>query len=240
MQSLGKVSSCIASRSAGRWRSVVCVRVDVHEGGDLLIQVLNAAWHFDSKRGKKELWCTQIHYCTDTFTCLPYRDTYDSSMKEIYCHIVSTGFMLCYPANHSFGNAWDRNSSWLVVAGFMAQHCTTVLCGGDLSHGDWPNQSPKQHSFEVSLTSRQQTVLLWANYNNTPQPIVHSLTAQIHEEKTPRPWARFASGPICKESDWGCNCKQLHTPMLFLRCGHSSLFLWVCGTMGQLCFRMIK
>lgn len=46
---LRKVSSCVASPSTGAWRSVEWVRVTAL-GGDLLIQVLNAAWHSDSWR----------------------------------------------------------------------------------------------------------------------------------------------------------------------------------------------
>lgn len=112
--------------------------------GDLLIQVLNAAWHSDIWREREHtLWCTQ-RYCTDTCTCIAYGKLHmldsNAHTQEVLCHIVSTGCILHYPANHSFGNAWEKFLLG-VVPGFVAQLCSTVLSVYDLSCEVWLNQS---------------------------------------------------------------------------------------------------
>lgn len=75
-------------------------------------------------------------------------------------------------------------------------NCPPRVC--DLSHDDGLKQRSGNTSC-VSPTSReQQTVLQWANYNNVPQSIVHSLTALIWEEKPSGPGLAEPLAPSVK------------------------------------------
>ncbi len=236
MRSLGKVSSCVASPSAGGWRSVECVRVDVHEGETcwsrcwMLPGILTA----EGKERKYALMHTEILYgymhirslqesthARLQRACARAHTHTHTHIQAGLCHIVSTGCMLHYPANHSFGNAWDRNSCW-------------VLC-----QGLWLD------TVQLSSVSVIWAMMMgWIKAQATPiwsQPHISgaadcSVVSQLQQcasahctfshssnlwGKTLRPRASRASGPICKEYD--CNCNQLHTPLLFLSCSHFRL-----------------
>lgn len=111
-------------------------------GEDLLIQVLNAAWHWYLK-GKNIHFDAQSYY-TDICTCIAYRKTHllDSNTHmgsfALYCFHRMHAELSCQPFIYK---CMRQKFLLSVVPGFMAQHCTTALCVCDLSHDDGLNQS---------------------------------------------------------------------------------------------------
>lgn len=135
-----------------------------------------ALWQLKGKR-EYTLWYTQ-RYCTDTCTCVAYRKTH---MRDSNSHThTHTGSVVpyCFHRMHAALSCqpfiWKcmRQKFLLgVVPGFVAQHCTTVLCVVDLSHDDGLNQSTgNTHVKLASHLRRSRLVLLWASYNSEPQP----------------------------------------------------------------------
>lgn len=222
MRSLGKVSSCGASPSTGGWRSVDCVRVAVHEGETCWSRcwMLPGTLTAEGKERAYALMHTEILYGymhmhsrqENTHAIVP---TYTHTHRHRQCcATVSTGCMLHYPANHSFGNAWDRNSCWVLCQSLWLN--TVQLSSVSVIWAMMMNQSSGNTHLKLAshLGSSRSVVSQLQQCASAHCTFSHSsnLWGTIL-----RPRASWASGPICKEYD--CNCNQPHTP-LCLSCSH--------------------
>lgn len=160
-----------------------------------------AFWQLKGKR-ENTLWCTQ-RYCTDTCTCVAYRKAHmqDSSAHthRQCCAILFPPDACCIilPTIHL-----EMHETEIPVGCCARAYGSTLYncpLGLWFEPWWWAESKLRQHPFEVSLTSReQQTILLWANYNNVPRPIVHSLTAQTCEEKPSGPELAVPLAPSVK------------------------------------------
>lgn len=111
----------------------------------------------------------------------------ENTHRPALCHIVSTGCMLHHHANHSFGNAWYRNSRWVLCQGLWfktVQLFSVFVIRATMMGWVWAQAAP----FKVSLTSwKQQTVLLWANTTMCLSPL--SILSQLQSVKKEKPQA---------------------------------------------------
>lgn len=141
-----------------------------------------ALWQLKGKRDYM-LWCTQ-RYCTATCTCIAYRKTRIPAHTHRQCCAIlfpPDACCIILPTIHLEMHETEIPVGCFArVYGLTLYHCPLCLW---FEPRWWAESKLRQHPFEVSLASWEQpTVLSWANYNNVPRPIVHSLTAQICEE----------------------------------------------------------
>lgn len=156
--------------------------------GDLLIQVLNAAWHPDSSRGREGI--KALIRAQTLYTLQPAAK--HEATKHTYAesrHIVSTGSVRHHHASRS---VLIEKFLLGIGSGFRVENLSTVW------FESWRRSGSKLT--KVRLTSWTQQILReWANYNIASQCIVSCLMVHIsgkrkqQNQKNPATGIKLAS-----------------------------------------------
>lgn len=164
--------------------------------GDLLIQVLNAAWHPDSSREREGIKAL-IHAHTRHFSLQENTRLQSTHMRR------STGSVWHYHASRSLV---IEKFLLGIVSGFRVGNLSTVFCVSDLSHDDGADQSSRKLDSDLGHSRLFGNEPITTPLPSTLSPVSRFTSVEKKQQKRNSHWhqASFPSGPICAEYD--CDC----------------------------------
>lgn len=174
-------------------------------GGDLLIQVLNAAWHSDSWRERESI----LRSCTSTCTCIAYRKTH---VKKTPAHTHRQCCAIFFPLDAcciimptihlEMHDTEIPVGCCARVYGSKLFNCSPCLW---LELRWWAESKLRQHRLKLALHPGSSRLFCCEPTQQFASAhCLFSHSSNRWRRRSHRHQASCASGPICRE--YGCDC----------------------------------